>query len=1416
MATAVSRMDNEYTPAPVNIHVPPPTYNPTPIPPRYTIHPTPPMLAPRPQHRGKTLRHTDTNIPLPSSHPSPHHTSSHKRPRSNEAASEQEAKKKKKDHKNEEALQIERQYFEALFNGAKYIDRIISQNKNYIIIELLTNINNNFKILNYNYMITFYEEENSDNPFKIINYLSNIFREINIRLENIIVKLGLDSVCQVTLSSSSYVCIESDFNRFKRSILEELVNNLIQSTQSNAFLKFDDLKISIKFILNIQGHNFQINESYKSAFVTWVLKTYPNSKSCGFISLAHGLYKFRRKNAEIIGYRPHEVFGLAKEIATSTGFPFEMPMSPDDLVLSGTLYGLRLVILTKKDNEIVILKKSSTLLTHLPLILLFMEGVSYYPIESLRMLLKKKNNQGFCYACTSLHSDLTLHLSDCVLVCENCKSTICKNSNTQNDDTPIICTTGCGRKFRNNECYNLHKTTGICKKIRLCNTCNRVIIKIKDSTHDCQKIKCGICYVTYKGGEEHQCMIAKVSNKQAPKTFKNIYIYYDIETHSLPLTHEVEPFVICVNTVCNSCSAFEDIENDCEICGKRIIRFVFEENETKPVVQQFIDYLLNLSKKYPKYKLYPTAHNGSKFDGLFILKYVLVNGMQLLNKAPLKRGNKLLTLNIAENIEFKDSILYLNGISLKRFPETFNLKLSSDDSTLLKKGYYPYDFVTKETLGYDSTSPPPDKYFNFDKMDVNEKEEFLKWKTSKKKYNLMTETITYCDLDVLILRKGVEVFRKTFLNDFDTCIFRQAHTAASLTFHIYRKIFMPENTIPIIDSKPPSKHSLVSLEYIAWKQHQLHDSNLVIQTARTNLSEIKVIINGQHFKVDGFLPPHEITDKDGNIIKKRGTCYEFNGCFFKAHRCFLSPNPIDFRGVPSYTRKERQEKKEKLISTLYNVERVWECEWQREKECNVELQRFLQHRCRTFKEQALNVRDGLCGGRTEAFVLKWTQTDMNERVHYIDFVSLYPYIQFTYDMPCGRSRRLIGEQIPPIDELITKIDKEYIGMISCTVLPPKGLLYPVLPYKTKQKNKESKLLFILCRTCGENQINECVHDINERSLSSVWTTPELAYALDQGYTLLEVYEVLAFEKKEPIFKEFTRTFFKLKAMSEGCENPDDLDDLLKYFEERGIPLEREKINKNAARRMIMKLLNNCLWGKFCENPNNYTHHELVKTPQELWHFLNSDEFIVKDITCSADRALIKYAKTAEAAPCKRAVNVVIGSFVTCYARLHLLKLMNKLKGRIYYVDTDSCIYMSRGDYEPPLTKYGFLGELSDELRSYGKGSFCSAFVCLGPKTYSLKIQTPLGDGQGFKTSFLIKCKGFSVNPNTQNIITFDNYLRLLDEEIDRIAVPTKNFRAFPQGGVGISDSVKYLSKTFNKRVIIRKDNGVIDTIPFGF
>ncbi|CAF4043658.1 unnamed protein product [Rotaria magnacalcarata] len=1286
MATAVSRMDNEYTPAPVNIHVPPPTYNPTPIPPRYTIHTAPPMLAPRPQHRGKTLRHPDTNIPLPS-HPSPHHTSSHKRPRSNEAAvatSEQEAKKKKKDHKNEEALQIERQYFEALFNGAKYIDKIILQNKNYIIIELLTNINNNFKILNYNYMITFYEEENSDNPFKIINYLSNIFREINIRLENIIVKLGLDSVCQVTLSSSSYVCIESDFNRFKRSILEELVQTLIQSTQSNAFLKFDDLKISIKFIQNIQGHNFQINESYKSAFVTWVLKTYPNSKSCGFISLAHGLYKFRRKNAEIIGYRPHEVFGLAKEIATSTGFPFEMPMSPDDLVLSGTLYGLR------------------------------------------------------------------------------------------------------------------------------------VIIKIRDSTHDCQKIKCGICYVTYKGGEEHQCMIAKVSNKQPPKTFKNIYIYYDIETHSLPLTHEVEPFVICVNTVCNSCSAFEDIENDCEICGKRIIRFVFEENETKPVVQQFIDYLLNLSKKYPKYKLYPTAHNGSKFDGLFILKYVLVNGMQLLNKAPLKRGNKLLTLNIAENIEFKDSILYLNGISLKRFPETFNLKLSSDDSTLLKKGYYPYDFVTKETLGYDSTIPPPDKYFNFDKMDVNEKEEFLKWKTSKKKYNLMTETITYCDLDVLILRKGVEVFRKTFLNDFDTCIFRQAHTAASLTFHIYRKIFMPENTIPIIDSKPPSKHSLVSLEYIAWKQHQLHDSNLVIQTARTNLSEIKVIINGQHFKVDGFLPPYEITDKDGNIIKKRGTCYEFNGCFFKAHRCFLSPNPIDFRGVPSYTRKERQEKKEKLISTLYNVERVWECEWQREKECNVELQRFLQHRCRTFKAQALNVRDGLCGGRTEAFVLKWTQTDMNERVYYIDFVSLYPYIQFTYDMPCGRSRRLIGEQIPPIDELITKIDKEYIGMISCTVLPPKGLLYPVLPYKTKQKNKESKLLFILCRTCGENQINECVHDINERSLSSVWTTPELAYALDQGYTLLEVYEVLAFEKKEPIFKEFTRTFFKLKAMSEGCENPDDLDDLLKYFEERGIPLEREKINKNAARRMIMKLLNNCLWGKFCENPNNYTHHELVKTPQELWHFLNSDEFIVKDITCSADRALIKYAKTAEAAPCKRAVNVVIGSFVTCYARLHLLKLMNKLKGKIYYVDTDSCIYVSRGGYEPPLTKFGFLGELSDELRSYGKGSFCSAFVCLGPKTYSLKIQTPLGDGQGFKTSFLIKCKGFSVNPNTQNIITFDNYLRLLDEEIDRIAVPTKNFRAFPQGGVGISDSVKYLSKTFNKRVIIRKDNGIIDTIPFGF
>jgi len=41
----------------------------------------------------------------------------------------------------------------------------------------------------------------------------------------------------------------------------------------------------------------------------------------------------------------------------------------------------------------------------------------------------------------------------------------------------------------------------------------------------------------------------------------------------------------------------------------------------------------------------------------------------------------------------------------------------------------------------------------------------------------------------------------------------------------------------------------------------------------------------------------------------------------------------------------------------------------------------------------------------------------------------------------------------------------YFGLINCQLLPPKRLLFPVLP-----TGIDNKLLFVLCKTCGENKM----------------------------------------------------------------------------------------------------------------------------------------------------------------------------------------------------------------------------------------------------------------------------------------------------------------------------------------------------------
>ena len=111
------------------------------------------------------------------------------------------------------------------------------------------------------------------------------------------------------------------------------------------------------------------------------------------------------------------------------------------------------------------------------------------------------------------------------------------------------------------------------------------------------------------------------------------------------------------------------------------------------------------------------------------------------------------------------------------------------------------------------------------------------------------------------------------------------------------------------------------------------------------------------------------------------------------------------------------------------------------------------------------------GGRTETDIL-FKETCMDETIDYYDVKSLYPWVNKMGKMPLGH----------PL--IITENFKElhaYKGLMKCKVIPPKGLLHPVLPCKVNVK-----LLFHLCKKCVETQEQApCRHTTEERS-SEIW------------------------------------------------------------------------------------------------------------------------------------------------------------------------------------------------------------------------------------------------------------------------------------------------------------------------------------------
>ena len=181
------------------------------------------------------------------------------------------------------------------------------------------------------------------------------------------------------------------------------------------------------------------------------------------------------------------------------------------------------------------------------------------------------------------------------------------------------------------------------------------------------------------------------------------------------------------------------------------------------------------------------------------------------------------------------------------------------------------------------------------------------------------------------------------------------------------------------------------------------------------------------------------------------------------------------------------EKQRYLESEGFAYIDMWECDFKQQLSEDKAIKAFVDA---LEIVPPLEPRDAFYGGRTEAFKLYEESSD-TKSINYYDVTSLYPWVNKTGKVPMGH---------PCIITDNFKDLQHYEGLVKCKVLPPRGLYIPVLPAKCN-----GKLLFSLCRTCGETyQKSSCQHGVQERSFTGTWVTDELKMAVSQGYTILKM------------------------------------------------------------------------------------------------------------------------------------------------------------------------------------------------------------------------------------------------------------------------------------------------------------------------
>ena len=1024
----------------------------------------------------------------------------------------------------------------------------------------------------------------------------------------------------------------------------------------------------------------------------------------------------------------------------------------------------RLIIIDAKEQNTSLLYKSDVVnpdsSNPIRNVCLLLCEEHYYAVTSLSAWFGRSC---YCVDCEVGYNTRSKHECKTSRKCHFCTETNCLFS-----PSFTRCCNKCFGAFRNSTCFNNHRNNGVCTRASTCSTCGRWFnSKVPD--HECNVQYCSYCSKRVK--PDHCCFV-DVKEPTEIKSWK--YIFYDFESTQNTIDNDTGRYVHVVNycvamSVCHRCEADEP----CDTCKIHTFSGLNGRNALNDFCAWAFDSPENRGATF-------IAHNGSNYDQHFLLSYLIDNAEY---PSMLANGCKLMEMKIKTcKARLIDSCCFLS-MPLNKFSETFNIPHV--------KGTFPHLFNKSENYGYVGKLPDI-SFYDPDGMKEPARTQFIKWHNAHANdaFDFAKEIHDYCKADVQLLKAGCMKFRAAFIADTGLDPFQNC-TIAGSCMDVLRSTYLKANTIgriPVDGYRNNRNYSNKSIECITYFEKitgvsYRHDWHA----------------NGEKYLTDAnaWADGYYESSHHKYVIAFMG-CH-FHGC----RRCYdLTTHNTHLNRSMGDLYRESIRWIKRVTNNGYKLSVVWECDWDRMVKNSPDIQEHLESYSLS---TPLLPRDCLYRGRCETFTLHAVECDESV-IKYVDVQSLYPYVCKNKHYPVGHPRCLMGPNLTGMNFT------EFEGPVKCKILPPRGLMIPLLP-----SHINGKLMFVLCRKCTETESSTpCGHSDNDRSLTGTWISVELQKAVSVGYIILKVYEVWQYDTTTVfdsatadggLFAMYMNTFMKNKMEATGYPKECVTEVAKRDYVQRvkrheGIRLDPDNIAYNAGRRAVAKLCLNNIWGKFARTPDRTTK-AFVTDPRFFYHLLTDDGYSVSEAQPVNDDCLyVSYKKVSEFQTPPLSTNVVIAAYVTTHARLELYSYLEQLGERALYCDTDSVIYRHvDGLYNPALSE--FVGGMTNELT----GSHITEYVSNGPKNYAYRT----ADGKQ-----VVKVKGFTLNHVASRQLTFDVMKDLAVAEQQRSITVVERpqiQKDLKRRQINTMPSSKSYQRVFDKRVRNQQNHS---SLPFGY